>query len=427
MVFLYKKVFELLHVHFILKKNYIIALYAAGGCFGSMRIFFIGFGQAGGKIVDMFLEQDKKLGRTSFRGIAVNTARTDLMGLKHIELRDRILIGQTVVKGHGVGTDNAAGAKITMDEADAILSAIDHRGTHDIDAFLIITGLGGGTGSGGTPVLVRQLRKVYHEPVYVLGILPAPEEGRLYSFNAARSLATLIKEADNTFIFDNSAWKNEGESVKSAFSRLNDEIVRRFGVLFRAGEVGKAGVGEMVVDSSEIINTLRGGGISTVGYAIAAVTTSRSKKSVSGIIDGIKGSIRKREAAEEVLLGEDRTAKIISLARRAMLGRLTLPCDFSTAERALVLVAGPPDELDRKGIEKAKSWVEENIAGVEVRGGDYPVNSSYVAAVILLSTIGSAPRIKELLSIARETKEEVARAQDRQSLTIDEDIEPLFE
>ncbi len=392
-----------------------------------MRIFFIGFGQAGGKIVDMFIEQDKKLGRNSFRGIAVNTARTDLMGLKHIDLKDRILIGQTMVKGHGVGTDNAAGAKVTMDEADTIVSAIDRRGTHDVDAFMIVAGLGGGTGSGGTPVLVRQLKKIYHEPVYVLGILPAPEEGRLYSLNAARSLATLIKEADNTFIFDNNAWKNEGESIKSAFSRLNDEIVRRFGVLFRAGEVGKAGVGEMVVDSSEIVNTLRGGGISTVGYAIAAVAGNRSRKSVAGIIDGIKGTIRKREAAEEVLLGEDRTAKIISLTRRAMLGRLTLPCDFSTAERALVLVAGPPDELDRKGIEKAKSWVEENIAGVEVRGGDYPVSSSYVATVVLLSTIGSAPRIRELLAIARETKEEVERAKERQPLSIDEDIEPLFE
>jgi cell division GTPase FtsZ len=392
-----------------------------------MRIFFIGFGQAGGKIVDMFVEQDRKLGRNSFRAIVVNTARTDLMGLKHIDLKDRILIGQTVVKGHGVGTDNAAGTKITMDESDSILSAIDRRGTHDVDAFMIVAGLGGGTGSGGAPVLVRQLQKVYHEPVYVLGILPAPEEGRLYSLNAARSLATLIKEADNTFIFDNSAWKNEGESVKSAFSRLNDEVVRRFGVLFRAGEVGKAGVGEMVVDSSEIINTLRGGGISTVGYAIAAVSGSRGKKSVSGLIGGIAGSLKKREATEEVLLGEDRTAKIISLVRRAMLGRLTLPCDFSTAERALVLVAGPPDELDRKGIEKAKSWVEENIAGVEVRGGDYPVNSNYVAAVVLLSTIGSAPRIRELLSIARDAKEEVAKAQERQPLTIDEDIEPLFE
>ncbi len=375
----------------------------------------------------MFIEQDRKLGRNSFRAIAVNTARTDLMGLKHIELKDRILIGQTVVKGHGVGTDNAAGARITMDEVDSIVSAIDRKGTHDVDAFMVVAGLGGGTGSGGTPVLVRQLKNIYHEPVYVLGILPAPEEGKLYSFNAARSLTTLIKEADNTFVFDNSAWKNEGESIKSAFSRLNDEIVRRFGVLFRAGEMGKAGVGEMVVDSSEIINTLRGGGISTVGYAIASVTTDRSKSPLSGIIGGITSTLKKREATEEVLLGEDRTAKIISLVRRAMLGRLTLPCDFSTAERALVLVAGPPDELDRKGIEKAKSWVEENIAGVEVRGGDYPVRSSFVAAVVLLSTIGNAPRIRELTEIARETKEDSVRAEERKPLTIDEDIEPLFE
>jgi cell division GTPase FtsZ len=392
-----------------------------------MRIFFIGFGQAGGKIVDMFIEQDRKIGRNSFRAIAVNTARTDLMGLKFIDLKDRLLIGQTVVKGHGVGTDNAAGARITMDEADSIISAIDRMGTHDVDAFMIVAGLGGGTGSGGAPVLVRHLKKIYHEPVYVLGILPAPEEGKLYSFNAARSLTTLIKEADNTFVFDNSAWKNEGESIKSAFSRLNDEVVRRFGVLFRAGEVGRAGIGEMVVDSSEIINTLRGGGISTVGYAIAEVTTSRSKSPVSGIIGGIRSTFKKREATEEVLLGEDRTAKVISLVRRAMLGRLTLPCDFSTAERALVLVAGPPDELDRKGIEKAKSWVEENIAGVEVRGGDYPVNSNFVAAVVLLSTIGNAPRIRELTSIARETQDDVAKAQDRLPLAIDEDIEPLFE
>ncbi len=392
-----------------------------------MRIFFIGFGQAGGKIVDMFLEQDRKLGRNSFQGIAVNTARTDLMGLKHIELKDRILIGQTVVKGHGVGTDNAAGARITMDEVDSIVSAIDRKGTHDVDAFMVVAGLGGGTGSGGTPVLVRELKNIYHEPVYVLGILPAPEEGKLYSFNAARSLTTLIKEADNTFVFDNSAWKNEGESIKSAFSRLNDEIVRRFGVLFRAGEMGKAGVGEMVVDSSEIINTLRGGGISTVGYANARVTTDRSKSPLSGIVGRIASTLKKREATEEVLLGEDRTAKIISLVRRAMVGRLTLPCDFSTAERALVLVAGPPEELDRKGIEKAKSWVEESITGVEVRGGDYPVKSSFVAAVVLLSTIGNAPRIHELIEIAREIKEDSVRAEERKPLTIDEDIEPLFE
>lgn len=388
-----------------------------------MRVFFIGFGQAGGKIVDMFIEQDKRMQAQSFRGIAVNTARTDLMGLKNIELKDRLLIGQTVVKGHGVGTDNVTGARVTADEIDSIINAIDSRGTHDVDAFVIVAGLGGGTGSGGSPVLARHLKRIYREPVYAIGILPAPEEGRLYSYNAARSLSTLVNEADNTFIFDNSAWKNEGESVKDAYSRLNDEIVRRFGVLFRAGEVGKAGVGEMVVDSSEVINTLRGGGISTVGYAISEKVGPRVKQN-QGLFSGLR---RKKEKTEEVLTGEDKSAKIIALVRRAMLGRLTLPCDYSTAERGLVLLAGPPGEMDRKGVEKSKSWVEENIAGVEVRGGDYPVQSDYIAAVVVLATIGNAPRITDLLEIAKSTKEDVLKSKEKRSTMFDDGIEPLFE
>jgi cell division GTPase FtsZ len=236
-----------------------------------------------------------------------------------------------------------------------------------------------------------------------------------------------VHEADNTFLFDNAAWKNEGESVKSSYQRLNDEIVRRFGVLFRAGEVSKAGVGEMVVDSSEIINTLRGGGISTIGYAITEVANKRANKGFLGGLSGLKGAIVKKEKSEEVLLGEDKSAKVIALVRRAMLGRLTLPCDYTSAERALVLLAGPPDELDRKGVEKAKSWVEENISGVEVRGGDYPVDSNYVAAVVVLATVEEAPRIKELLEIAKETKEEVIKSKDKKSTLFDEGIEPLFE
>jgi cell division GTPase FtsZ len=347
------------------------------------------------------------------------------MGLKHIELKDRLLIGQTVVKGHGVGTDNVTGARVTADEIDSIINAIDSRGTHDIDAFVIVAGLGGGTGSGGSPVLARHLKRIYREPVYAIGILPAPEEGRLYSYNAARSLSTLVNEADNTFIFDNSAWKNEGESVKDAYSRLNDEIVRRFGVLFRAGEVSKAGVGEMVVDSSEIINTLRGGGISSVGYAISEKVSPRTKQQKKSLFSGLTRS--NKDKTEQVLTGEDKSAKIIALVRRAMLGRLTLPCDYSTAERALVLLAGPPEEMDRKGVEKSKSWVEENIAGVEVRGGDYPVQSDYIAAVVVLATIGNAPRITELLETAKSTKEEVLKSKEKRTTMFDDGIEPLFE
>ena len=279
-------------------------------------------------------------------------------------------------------------------------------------------------------MLARHLKRIYWDR-YALGIIPYWKRGRLYSYNAARSLTTLVNEADNTFIFDNSAWKNEGESVKSAFHRLNNEVVRRFAILFRAGEVGRMGVGEMVVDSSEIINTLRGGGITSVGYAISDVISSHTKQQ-RGILGGIRENIKdtfggKKEANERVLMGEDRSAKIVGLVRRAMLGRLTLPCDYSTAERALVLLPNRRMRWIEKAWKKPKVWVEENIAGVEVRGGDYPVNSEYVAAVVMLATVGNAPRIKELLDIAKETKEEVIKSKEKKSNMFEEGIEPLFE
>jgi len=69
-------------------------------------------------------------------------------------------------------------------------------------------------------------------------------------------------------VFDNDAWRKTGESVQGGYEEINEEIVRRFGILFGAGEIQQGQeVAESVVDSSEIINTRSGGGVSTVGYA----------------------------------------------------------------------------------------------------------------------------------------------------------------
>jgi cell division GTPase FtsZ len=391
-----------------------------------MRFFIIGFGQAGGKILDMFIDNEKKRGSNiRMRWLAVNTARTDLMGLKHVPVQDRILIGQTVVKGHGVGTDNKLGAKIAQEEIETILNAIDERGTHDMDAFLIVAGLGGGTGSGGAPVLAKYLSEMYSEPVYAVGILPAPEEGKLYSLNAARSMISMLKYVDNLILIDNGAWKFEGLSLKESFGKINEEIVRRLAILARAGEpVGDDIVGEMVVDSSEVINTLRGGGITSIGYATSPIEASERKKS--------RFSLFRRKKEEELeTIENDKPMKIASLVRRAALGRLTIPCNIKSAERALILVAGPPEHLDRKGIEKAKLWLEDQIAGVEVRAGDYPTRrTKYVAALVVLSNVTDVPRVKELQRLAAEAKEEVETAEKmRIEKTIelfDEDIEPLI-
>ena len=117
-------------------------------------------------------------------------------------------------------------------------------------------------------MLVRHLQRIYTEPVYGLGVLPASDEGGLYSLNAARSVQTYVRETDNLLLVDNDAWRKTGESVSGGYGAINREVAQRFGVLFSAGEYDAgANVGQSVVDSSEIINTLAGGGVSTVGYA----------------------------------------------------------------------------------------------------------------------------------------------------------------
>ena len=390
-----------------------------------MRFFIIGFGQAGGKILDLFLGREKEAGSNiKIKPLAVNTARTDLMGLRFVPKECRLLIGQSDprVKGHGVGTDNRLGAKVAQEEIDTILNAIDKMGTHDIDAFLIIAGLGGGTGSGGSPVLAKHLSEMYPEPVYAVGILLAPEEGKLYSLNAARSMISLLKCVDNLILVDNGAWKFEGMSLRESFTKINEEIVKRLALLARAGEPVEAGmVGEMVIDSSEVINTLRGGGISSIGYATMLVEERKSK--------GFSLFRKKKEVEEFV--ENDKATKIASLVRRAALGRLTIPCNIRSAERALVLVAGPPEHLDRKGLEKAKLWLEEQIAGVEVRAGDYPTRrTKHIAALVVLANVTDIPRVKQLQRLAVEAKEEIETVEkERIEKTLeifDEDIEPLI-
>ena len=384
----------------------------------------IGFGQAGGKIVDKFIEYDELTGSNIVRSaIAVNTAKADLMGLDHIPQDSRVLIGQARVKGHGVGADNELGAEIAEEDIDEVQGAIDNIPVHEIDAFLVVAGLGGGTGSGGSPVLAKHLKRIYTEPVYGLGVLPGSDEGGIYTLNAARSFQTFVREVDNLLVFDNDAWRKTGESVEGGYEQINDEIVRRFGVLFGAGEIGSGdNVAESVVDSSEIINTLSGGGVSTVGYDAEGVETTGS----GGLLSRFKGNDDEIESANT-------TNRITSLVRKAALGRLTLPCEIEGAERALLVVSGPPKHLNRKGIERGRKWLEEQTGSMEVRGGDYPIDEPNVAAAVLLSGVHNVPRIKELQQVAIEAQENIDEIQGESEENLealvedDEDeLDPLF-
>ena len=359
-----------------------------------MRVALIGVGQAGGKVAQAIAEFDYEMGFGAVQSaFAVNTAEADLQSLGI----DTMLIGQDRVKGHGVGGDNELGAEVMQAEATEVMEGLDGRITSETEAVMVVAGLGGGTGSGGAPALVRELGRIYEIPVYVLGVLPGRDEGGIYQANAGRSLKTVTREADAALLIDNDAWRESGESVREGFAAIHSQIAQRVGVLLASGEAVE-GVGESVVDSSEIINTLREGGVASVGYATAEAS---------------------EDAAENV-------NTVTSLTRNALLTSMSLP-DAVEAEAALVVVAGRPERISRKGVERARSWVEEETGSLQVRGGDFPLDSDRLAVLVLLCGVERSRRVEEFMERAREASAGADGEAPATEELFDEDLEELFD
>ncbi len=378
----------------------------------------IGVGQAGGKILDRLLEYDATR-NTGFVGhaVAVNTATADLTGLDHVPERDRLLVGSAAVSGHGTGTDPEIGRECVREDLSEVERAVGRAATSETEAFLVIAGLGGGTGSGGGPVIADRLGEIYAEPVYGLGILPAADEGGIYSRNAANSIQRFVDSTDNLLLFDNDAARSTGETLSEGYAEINDEIATRFGTLFSAGELEALGddVAESVVDSSEIINTLGDQGLTSIGYASETIETEDG----GGLLDRFLGSDEPEFAS-----GGDATNRITSLARRATLGKLTLPCEPASTARALLIVSGPPSELNRKGIDAARTWLENETDCRAVRAGDYPLrNEDRVAVLVVLSGVTDVPRIGRLQEQAADSEAEA----ERREKTSEEAMQDLIE
>ncbi len=364
-----------------------------------MRIGIIGIGQAGGKISDRLTKFSSETGANFVRDcIAINTAHQDLNGLKNIPEDKKLLIGESMVKGNGVGADNKKGRDVMINEINEVVHKINDMPTHELDAFVIISALGGGTGSGGMPVLARELQDKFSEPIYGIGVLPSQKEGKIYTLNAARSLQPCVEQLDNLMLFDNDEWSRGEGSIEEWYAELNDILAKRFGTIFASGEIrDNEDVGESVVDASEVINTLDCGGISTIGHASCTLDDEVVNP---GLIERLKGGTDVDESKA--------TMRITSLIEKSISGNLTIPANVSSTERALVIISGPKKFMMRKGMEEGRRYIEDETDCMEVRGGDYPINDiAEISVTVVLSGVHDLPRVQELQKIAVESNTKI--------------------
>ena len=373
-----------------------------------MRVCAIGIGEAGGRIVDELIARAPRGERVVQHAIALNTAKADLMDLERVPESDRVLVGQSRVKGHGVGADCELAMEIFEEDIDEVQEAIDRVPVREIDAFLLVAGLGGGTGAGGAPVLAYHLRRIYTEPVVGLGILPGSDEGGIYTLNAYRTLPQFHETTDGLVLFDNDAWRERG--TEPDYDAINRALVDRLRPLLAAPP--DAGVVEALTEAD---------GFGTMGYAAEEVETGGE-----GLLSRFTGS--SGPDPDEVT----NTNRITSLVRKAALGRLTMPADISDCSHAALLGVGPDAYLSAKGLRRGREWLANETGGTATAHEAPREGAGQVSCVVLLAGFRGTPRLEELETTAEEAEgniEEIRAETEANLETLvegDEDLDPLF-
>jgi cell division protein FtsZ len=153
------------------------------------RIVVIGIGGAGNNTITRLME----MGITDAECMSINT---DALHLKTSIAHKKILIGEKLTKGLGVGGDPRLGRAAIEESRKRVEDLLSN-----VDVAFLAVGLGGGTGTGAAPVVAEILRR---KGAIVVGVVTTPfriEKGRVEHATAA--LSEMRRHCDTVVVIDN--------------------------------------------------------------------------------------------------------------------------------------------------------------------------------------------------------------------------------
>jgi cell division protein FtsZ len=156
----------------------------------SARIKVFGVGGAGGNAINNMIA-------AGLKGVDFIAANTDRQSLDLNTARDKLQMGANLTDGLGAGADPEIGALAAEESVDSIKSA-----TEDADMIFITAGMGGGTGTGASPIIARESRNNKALTVAVV-TKPFEFEGERRMKTALAGIEKLEKEVDTLLIIPN--------------------------------------------------------------------------------------------------------------------------------------------------------------------------------------------------------------------------------
>jgi cell division protein FtsZ len=180
------------------------------------RIKVIGVGGGGGNAVNRMME-------AGIEGIEFVVANTDLQALKRSNAPTKIQLGGRLTKGLGAGADPEVGRQAALEDTDKIIEVLEGA-----DMVFVTTGLGGGTGTGGAPIVASLATELGALTVAVV-TKPFLFEGRRRLQQAEQGLNELHESVDTVITIPNERLFGavpQGASFADAF-RAADDVLRQ--------------------------------------------------------------------------------------------------------------------------------------------------------------------------------------------------------
>ena len=303
----------------------------------------IGCGGAGCNTIE-------RLSEYGIQGADLYAINTDAQHLLHLNADHRILIGRRTTRGLGAGSLPSIGEEAAEESIDEIRTAVEGA-----DMVFVTCGLGGGTGTGASPIVAKAAREAGALTISIV-TLPFTAEGNIRMANSEAGLKRLRDVSDTVIVVPNDRLLEVVPNlpIQAAF-KVADEVLMR----------SVKGITELItrpglinLDFADVRTVMSNGGVAMIGLGEAG--------------------------------GEEKARDSVMKALRSPL----LDVDVSGATSALVNVVGGPDMT----ISDAETVVEEVYSRINqdariIWGAQIDPNIDNTIRTMLVVTGVSSPQI----------------------------------
>jgi cell division protein FtsZ len=243
----------------------------------------VGVGGGGVNAVNRMIE----LGLKGVEFIAINT---DAQALLLSEADVKLDVGRELTRGLGAGADPEVGRKAAEDHSDEIEEALAGA-----DMVFVTAGEGGGTGTGGAPVVAKIAKSI---GALTIGVVTKPFgfEGRRRQAQADAGVAALRNEVDTLIVVPNDRLldiSDRGISVQEAFATADQVLL-----------AGVQGITDLIttpglinLDFADVKSVMQGAGSALMGIgssrgadrAIKAAELAVASPLLEASIEGARG------------------------------------------------------------------------------------------------------------------------------------------